>query len=152
VPIGQVVKIYIDSPSRPGSGCPPGSGYLEANNKFTVHNVNANNHSGANPVDNFQIHVYGNDRPDGEPAVLFKNQANIKGVIIAPNATVRFLNNAKVTGAIGANKLEFENSVQFTAADTAAGGGTSSAATYSRSVWTECRSQPTDPADPMSGC
>lgn len=147
---GAKAVIYIDSPSRSGSGCPAGSGYVDANNNFDNPNVYTN---GAPQTEALQIYVYGSDPAANKPALSFKNSSALNAVIHAPNATVNFKNSATVFGAINSNKLTTVNSLNFTWG----GQGVASLKTnltvslFQRTGWRECRSSPPT-SDPGSGC
>lgn len=147
---GAKAVIYFDSPSRPGSGCAAGTGYLDANNNFDNPNVNPD---GSPQTEALQIYVYGSDPAANKPAVAFNNSSALNAVIHAPNATVAFKNSAVVYGALNANKVNAVNSLDFTWG----GQGVASLRTnatvslFQRTAWRQCASKPTT-SDPSSGC
>jgi hypothetical protein len=147
---GAKAVIYIDSPSRTGSGCAAGTGYLDANNNFDNPNLNPD---GTPQTEALQIYVYGNDPSSSKPAVAFNNSSALNAVIHAPNATVKFKNSAVLYGALNANKVDAVNSLDFTWG----GQGVASLRTnatvslFQRTAWRQCRSAPTT-SNPGSGC
>lgn len=143
VAIGAKVRIFIDSPDRSGSGCPPGTGRLEANNSITFSNP-----SGV--PENLQLYVYGWN--NGQNVVDFKNSVFINGTIYAPQSKVLFKNSAQMTGGLAAKSIEFKNSINFTWVPSLGDLRARTLTLYHRTAWHECRREPTNPADPESGC
>jgi type II secretory pathway pseudopilin PulG len=152
------VKIYIDSPSRPGSGCPAGSGRLCLDNSVEFN-------KDGNPGD-LEIYIYGSTAkcsdavpgmpfdgahfPSDSPFVL-GNSVHYFGTIYAPTTRVRLNNSVTVSGGIAALSAELANSVKFTHAD-AVKNKAPAAGPVRRLSWVECRSQPTTVGDHESGC
>jgi hypothetical protein len=148
------VKIYLDSPARPGSGCTSG-GRFQVYNSVTVN-------SGGNPA-NLLVQVYGTRNeaanakvtcPNGDTGsdVFFCNSINFTGAIYAPDSTVTIDNSVDFRGGVAADSVEFKNDAQFwwdsrvQTLEVGPPGG------VSRVRWTECRRQATTPGDPESGC
>jgi type II secretory pathway pseudopilin PulG len=152
------VRIFIDSPDRPGSGCPAGTGRFCLDNsiKFNrpgnaaalqiyVHGTTAVCASGR-PGMPFQASSYRTDMP-----IVLNNSVDFNGSIYAPTTDVRLNNSIQMEGGIVARRVHFENSIDFwhadELADQVAGPGP-----VRRVSWVECRPQPTTPSDPESGC
>jgi type II secretory pathway pseudopilin PulG len=149
------VRLYIDSPTRPGSGCSATSG------RFCLDN-SVNFNEGGDPAE-LQIYVYGSTATCGQwstfdgssysenAPVILNNSVNFRGKIYAPTSTVRLNNSVNADGSIIARVIHLENSINFRHM----GGGTGSPATAGpvrRLAWVECRSRPTPSTDPESGC
>ena len=118
-------KIYIDSPSDPGSNCPAGSGkfYMANSSNFE----NPNKEAAA-----LQIYVY--DEASGQPVELFNNTV-FYGVLYAPNSTINVHNNNEIYGAIVGNIVSLKNNNTFHSDNSAAG---LLARPYQRAVWEQC--------------
>jgi type II secretory pathway pseudopilin PulG len=152
------VRIFVDSPDRPGSNCASDRGRLCMDNSIKF---NRPGNAAA-----LEIYVYGAPahcqagRP-GMPfqgssyrtdaTVVLNNSVDFNGTIYAPTSTVRLNNSIKMDGGIAARNIHLENSVEFTNPDSvklkppAAG-------PVRRLSWVECRSRPTSTTDPESGC
>lgn len=144
---GAKVRIFIDSPDRPDSGCPAGTGTITASNSAEI--------NAAGPAESLQIYVYGRTSSgSGNGLIEFKNSVKMQAVLHAPQSSVVFKNSAEFTGAINATTVAFENSVDFSypASLASADLRARTLAVYYRTGWTECPPQPSDPADPESGC
>lgn len=151
---GATVRIYIDAPDavRPGSGCPSGGswGLLDGKNGVSLGQPN-----GA-PQD-LQIYVYG--WPSTGPyATLYgpnhitvaNNNLDANAFIYAPQSYVDAgKNNATLKGAIVGQQVYVKNNLTFDWDSSLSFVGYGD---YSRRDWRECRSAPSDPADPESGC
>jgi len=138
IPAGANVRIFIDSPDRGGSGCPPGSGSLIGNNAVNFQNLG--------PAQNLQIYVY------GAGPVEFTNEFTLNGFLHAPNAPVLFKNTARITGGLAAQSVEAKNNIIF---NEPTSGGLPRARTvpvFYRTAWTECATQRTTSANATSGC
>lgn len=147
---GAKVRLFIDSPTRPGSGCREGTGTFVAKNSFEL--------EADEKVAQFQIYVYGGD-VGGNPAVELKNSAGFHAVLHAPLASVEFKNSVTFYGAINAKRVEFGNSSTFKWPVEGISGLTPDVETpantltlFQRSAWRECRSTPTDTGNRHSGC
>ena len=152
------VRIFVDSPDRPGSDCPAGSG------RFCLDNSIKFNRPGNAAA--LEIYVYGTaavcatGRPNmpfqassyrTDAPIVLNNSVDLNGTIYAPTTHVRLNNSIKMEGAIGARSVFIENSVDFWHADELQGGG-AAAGPIRRMSWVECRSKPTTATDPESGC
>jgi type II secretory pathway pseudopilin PulG len=152
------VRIFIDSPSRPGSNCAAGSGRLCMDNSIEF---NRPGNAAA-----LEIYVYGSPAlcESGRPGMPFQassyrtdatvvlnNSVDFNGTIYAPTSTVRLNNSIKMDGGIAAQNIYLENSVDFVNADTVKA-KVPAVGPVRRLSWVECRSRPTSAADPESGC
>jgi Tfp pilus assembly protein PilX len=148
--IGAKTRIFIDSPDRPGSGCPPGSGVLTMSNNVQV--LNASHDPTA-----LQIYVYG--WSNGANVVKLNSNSPAYEVIYAPQSTVDLTDNGGVIGGVAAGSI-----VSLGAQDQYSGSNYSawdpraaqlqarSTGLYFRSAWQECPATPSSPTDPASGC
>ena len=167
----QPTKIYIDSPSRAGSLCqgqsnpastyPVGTFWTENSNEFNKDGkeelvevfVEGTSYNGTRTPPSFCTPAGDSPHTDKcESDVILVNSAMFEGMIYAPKTTVELNNSGKMKGAIAADKIRFNNSVEFELTDAvkpdeeATGGG------IDRGNWVECRPQPNTAADPESGC
>ena len=151
---GETVRIFIDAPDavRPGSGCPSGGawGLLDGNN-----GVRLGMPSGA-PTD-LQIYINGWP-PTGPYATTYgpnhitvaNNNLEARAFIYAPQSIVAAANNnANFYGALVGYELNVRNNTTFTWDSSLSFVGYGD---YSRKDWRECRSAPSVPTDPESGC
>lgn len=103
VAAGATVVFLLDSPDRPGSGCPAGSGTWTMGQNITLAN--------SGPASEFQIGIYG--FADGSQTVSFNNSFSFTGVLYAPQTNLVFKNSAQITGALGAKSITAKNSLDF---------------------------------------
>jgi hypothetical protein len=142
VPQGAQVRLFIDSPDRPGSGCRAGTGWFEARNSLNI--------SGADNA--FQLYIWGGNPSPTKPAFYIKNAGELHMAIHAPNADVIINNAARFYGAINADYVEFKNTTDFYYSSLLDSLGADLSTLFQRSQWTQCRSTPTNAGDPHSGC
>lgn len=149
---GARTAIYIDSPSRAGSGCPSGSGrFSMSNNASFVNNTPAAAGSPfAHDPTALQIYVVGQGGDDDDEIKLSNNTA-FYGLLYAPTSKVEIRNNAGSWGAVSAREVEMSNNATFTGDSNATAITTSGGGLYYRTAWRECRPAATS-ADPGSGC
>ncbi len=147
---GAKVRIFIDSPTRAGSGCRSGTGTLTVKNSFKL--------IGDESQAQVQIYVYGGD-VNGKPAVDINNSSEFHALIHAPLASVEFNNSMKFYGAINAKRVEFKNASDFYFPTNGISGLTpdtntpqNSLTLFQRSAWRECKSEPSVAANVHSGC
>lgn len=136
-------EIFIDSPSDPGSGCPPGSGTLNLGNNVTW------GQPSTDPTAT-QIYVYGPDTTSSTE-VQFSNNDTFYGVLYAPTSWVALSNNAVFTGAISAQQVTVDENAKFQWASQA---GTLDATTqglFYRTAWGTC-STALSASTPTAGC
>jgi hypothetical protein len=147
---GAQVRVFIDSPTRPGSGCRNNTGTFSVKNSFKL--------VADEKTAQFQIYVYGGD-VNGKPAIDINNSSEFHALIHAPLASIEFKNSMKFYGAINAKRVEFKNASDFyfptdgisgLQPDTEAPQETLTL--FQRSAWRECRSEPSDAGNPHSGC
>jgi hypothetical protein len=150
VATGAKVRIFIDSPTRANSGCRSGTGTFTVKNSFKL--------IADEKTAQVQIYVYGGD-VGGSPAVDIKNSSEFHALIHAPLASVEFKNSMTFYGAINAKRVEFKNASEFFFPSGGIGGLTpdtqnpeDTLTLFQRSAWRECQSDPSDPANPHSGC
>jgi Tfp pilus assembly protein PilX len=167
---GARTKIYVDSPSRPGSMC---STQGDPAGTFTADNsVEINKESGERE-ELLDIYLYGTPHNDtrsqyswcsdlnngGLPGecrsdFMLDNSVNFYGSVYAPNSTVQAHNSVSIWGSVAADKIRFYNSIQFylTGPVINKPAETSGTGAAARRGWGECRPAPTNPSDPESGC
>ena len=163
----QATNIYIDSPSRAGSLCgtqsnpsptyPVGTFWLENSNEFNMGGkeelvevfVEGTSHNGTRTPPSFCTPAGDLPHTDKcESDVILVNSAAFEGMIYAPKTTVELNNSGKMWGAIAADKIRFNNSVEFTLTDAVKDSDDGTASGIDRGDWLECR-----PANnPQSGC
>jgi Tfp pilus assembly protein PilX len=172
----EPVRIFIDSPDRPGSGCAPGTGRFCLDNsvKFNANNLGS---STAAPL---EVYVYGPGNPstvgrcaDGAPRigstgtwafdgtqlaalpatsnVVLNNSVEFQGTIFAPTSRVILTNSIKSYGGIAAAKIDMGNSVEFTH-NAVARNQAPAPRNIRRLSWVECRPLPSPSSDPESAC
>jgi hypothetical protein len=147
---GAKVRIFIDSPTRVGSGCRSGTGTFTVKNSFKL--------MADESQAQVQIYVYGGD-VGGSPAVDINNSSEFHALIHAPLASVEFKNSMKFYGAINAKRVEFKNASDFYFPTNGISGLTpdtnapqDSLTLFQRSAWRECKSQPSMASNVHSGC
>jgi hypothetical protein len=147
---GVKARIFIDSPDRPGSGCPPGSGVLRLSNNVQI--VNTSRDPTA-----LQIYVYGWN--NGLNVVSLNSNSQAYEVIYAPQSTVDLTDNGGVVGGVAASAItnlgqqDQYAGFNFSAWDPRVGAlQARSTGLYFRTAWQECPATPSVPADPASGC
>ena len=150
VATGAKVRIFIDSPTRAGSGCRNGTGTFTVKNSFKL--------LADERTAQVQIYVYGGD-VGGKPAVDINNSSEFHALIHAPLASIEFKNSMTFYGAINAKRVEFKNASDFYFPSGGISGLTpdtedpeDTLTLFQRSAWRECRSAPSDPSNPHSGC
>ena len=163
---GAMVRLFLDSPDRTGSGCIPaeftgteseraaqaraagwGGMTLGQNSNFTYDFGHAIH---------FQIYMYGYNEP-GTHIVDFYNSNTMNVAIYAPQSKIIWNNQGAVIGAVSAYAVEFKNTASFTWAgdDSPFSLGdlrTDTVSVYYRMAWAECQRVRTTTTDPESGC
>jgi Tfp pilus assembly protein PilX len=162
----QANRIYVDSPSRPGSLC---TGQADPAGTFWLENSNEFNKGGREEL--VEVFVHGTSlnanrshpawcTPAGDPPttdrcesdVLLNNSAGFEGMINAPDTTVELNNSGVFTGAIAADKIRFNNSVKFELTAAVKGSAPPTSSGVRRGGWVECAPSPSTTGDPESGC
>ena len=166
---GARTKIYVDSPSRPGSeSC---AGQAEPAGTFTADNSVEINKEVGEREELLDVYMYGTPYNDtramyswcepihqpNEPATcrsdfMLDNSVNFYGGVYAPNSTIQVHNSGKIWGALAADKLLFFNSVDFTLTGEMKNRPGEGGGAAQRRGWAECRPLPTVATDPESGC
>ena len=144
---GAKVRIFIDSPERPGSGCPPNSGWM------IIDNSSGFNNPSNNPL-NLQVYVYGtSDAYSGnQDQVRFKNSTNFTGVLYAPQSPVTIDNSGEFTGGVAGKSIDYKNSVKFHWNPGVGDLKANTTTQYFRTGWRQCKDKQTISTDPESGC
>jgi hypothetical protein len=163
----QPTRIYVDSPQRVGSPCygqpePAGTFWAENSNHINM------NHGREHLVDFFVAGTSLNGTrsrpswcsPAGSPPkyeecrsdFIIGNSGHIEASVYAPTTTVEANNNVHWWGAIGADKIRFNNSVEFTLTEAVKERPSGSQGAALRTAWGECRPTAPDGGDPESGC
>ena len=143
VAAGAQVRIFLDSPENDPTCNRPGGGTITIGQNATFENPSGE-------AENLQLYIFGTS--DGSNVVDFRNSAFINGAIYAPQSTVIFKNSATVVGAVAARRVEFQNDVNFTWAESLADLRGRTVPLYYRTAWRECAREPTVSGDPESGC
>jgi Tfp pilus assembly protein PilX len=147
------IRMFIDSPDDPNSGCPAGSGnFTMANNGTAINNYGGNYQPGTGDPTALQIYVYGLNNDTN--TVTFANNTNSYVTLYAPqsNVVVSPSSNSSFTGAIAGYTVNVGNvaNFQYNGADSGLTAGTTGL--YYRTAWEQCPATPTSPSDPTSGC
>jgi type II secretory pathway pseudopilin PulG len=149
------VRLFVDSPTRTGSGCTGTTGRFCLDNSV---NFNAEGNAAA-----LEVYVYGTTATCGQTSsfngssysenapIILNNSINFRGTIYAPTAMVRLNNSVKMDGGIAAMNIWLENSIEFRHPSSLTG-SPASAGPIRRLSWVECRPLPTTQSDPESGC
>jgi Tfp pilus assembly protein PilX len=166
----QRTKIYVDSPSRPGSSCSTqsdsGAGAFTADNSVEI------NLETGQREELLDIYLYGtpsNDirnpkyswcDPHTSPILegecksdfMLDNSVKFYGNVYAPNSTVQAHNSVEITGSVAADKIRFFNSVNFTLTNDVINRAPDPLSAAERKGWSECQPTPTVASNPESGC
>jgi hypothetical protein len=147
---GAKTKIFIDSPDRPGSSCPAGSGNLTLSNNVQLMNPSRDPTA-------LQIYVYGWN--NGNNVVYLNANTQAFAVIYAPQSTVDLTDNGGIVGGIAAGAITNLGQQDQYAGSNFSGWDTRvanlqarSTGLYFRTAWQECPATPTVSTDPASGC
>lgn len=146
---GARTAIYIDSPSREGSGCAASTGtFSMANNSSFINNSPPVAGSGfAHDPTALQLYIVG--KPNSP--VTIRNNAAFYGTIYAPASTLNIQNNAATWGAFSANVINVSQNSQIIADPNATNIMTSGGGVFFRTAWREC-SNTAPSSDPSTGC
>ena len=142
VPDGDRVTIYLDSPDRPGSSCPSGTGDLTVSGPFTLLNPSGE-------AANLQVFAYGDPGGTLRP-FTFSQTVNSAGspltaLIHAPNSRFASSNVAHFKGGLVAGQIQTSNSFTF-AGDVGTAQQTSISPRYFPTGWRTCgRAAPSGP-------
>jgi Tfp pilus assembly protein PilX len=165
---GARTKIYVDSPSRPGSVC---AGQADPAGTFGADNsVEINKESGERE-ELLDIYMYGTPNNDtrsryswctdlnsgGLPAecrsdFMLDNSIQFYGSVYAPNSTVQAHNSVSITGSVASDSIRFYNSITFNLTGPTIDKPAEAPGAATRKGWSECQPQATTSGDPESGC
>jgi Tfp pilus assembly protein PilX/lipopolysaccharide export system protein LptA len=120
---GATVKIFIDSPEDPTSGCPAGSGEFSFKGGLTT--------PSGNPTA-LQIYVY------GKGPVTYDGNVNAAATIYAPQAEVELGGNATLAGGVAAKAITVNGNFSFSWDERDAALQAEPAVMYYRTAWEEC--------------
>ena len=165
---GQRTRIYVDSPTRPGSVC---AGQADPAGTFTADNSVEINKEVGEREELLDIYMYGtpyndtramypwcepihhpNEAASCKSDFMLDNSVDLYGGVYAPNSTIQAHNSTKIWGALAADKLLFFNSVDFTLTGEMKGRPGEGSGAAQRRGWAECQPLPTVATDPESGC
>lgn len=135
------VIIFIDSPTRTGSGCTAGQGGLSTGNNAVFGNP------AGDPSALFLV-VYGN--PVAWPTLYFPNNQDIAASIYAPTTIIDFKNNGVFRGGISAYKVNLKNNGLWDSR--AAALSLTTTLIYYRGSWRQCPSFDPPLSDATNGC
>ena len=162
----QPTKIYVDSPSRPGSWC---AGQAHPAGTFHAENEVDINKEVAEREELLDIYMYGtssndtslpgyvcagNTNPDMSecPAdFLLQNATEFYGSLYAPKSTAEFHNSVVVKGSVAADRVHFFNAASFSITSAILDKGPT-LRPADRKGWIECPPDPAAAGDPESGC
>jgi Tfp pilus assembly protein PilX len=147
------IRMFIDSPDDPNSGCPTGSGnFTMSNNGAAINNYGGNYQPGTGDPTALQIYVYGLNNHTN--TVAFSNNTNSYVTLYAPqsNVVVSPSNNTSFTGAIAGYTVSIGNATNFQYSGQDSGLTAGTTGLYYRTAWEQCPATPTSPSDPTSGC
>lgn len=143
IPASDSVRIFIDSPDDPTSGCPAGSG------GFTMSNGTVfNGPPGVATALQFYIYGLNND----SQVINLDGNAQLYASIYAPQSTIDISNSGGLTGAIASYGLIMTGNPSFTwySGDSSL---TSSVTELGyTTAWHECGPLPSGSTDPSTGC
>jgi Tfp pilus assembly protein PilX len=161
-------KIYVDSPSRPGSMC---AGQADPAGTFGADNSVEINKEVGEREELLDIYMYGTTLNDTRSRYswctdlnsggleaecrsdfMLDNSVIFEGSVYSPNSTVQAHNSVTIIGSVAADNIRFYNSINFTLTGPTINKPAEAPGAATRKGWTECRPEPTTPSDPESGC
>ena len=169
-------KIYIDDYTRPGSPCPvpPASGAdNDTAGTFTADNSVEINKEVGEREDLLEVYLYGTGREatrsytsaaagwacdspfdanDCKADFMLDNSVTFYGTVEAPNSSAGAHNSVNIVGGIAADKIRLYNSVNFSITAETRAKPAPAPGPATRQGWVECKSAPSTPSDPESGC
>jgi hypothetical protein len=165
---GQPTRIYVDSPSRPGSVC---AGQADPAGTFGADNSVEINKEVSEREELLEVYLYGTEHNDTRSAYswcadlnggglegecksdfMLDNSVDFYGSVYAPNSTVQAHNSVDIFGSIASDGIRFYNSINFQLTLPAIDDRIIPASAAERKGWTECRPERTVSTDPESGC
>jgi hypothetical protein len=162
----QPTKIYVDSPSRPGSSC---EGQAHPAGTFHAENEVDINKEVAEREELLDIYMYGTSSNDTSlpgyacagltspnmsecPAdFLLQNATEFYGSLYAPKSTAEFHNSVVVKGSVASDRVHFFNAASFSITSAILAKGPTFRPA-DRKGWIECPPDPAVTGDHESGC
>jgi hypothetical protein len=164
----QPTRIFVDSPSRPGSVC---EGQADPSGTFGADNSVMINVDVGQREELLEVYLYGTAHNDtrspytwctdlngggleGEckSDFMLDNSVDFYGSVYAPNSTVQAHNSVDIFGSVAGDGIRFYNSINFQLTLPAIEDRIIPATAAERKGWTECRPEATVAGDPESGC
>lgn len=133
---GAHVRIFIDSPEDPNSGCPSGSGEFAFAGGLST--------PSGDPTA-LQFYIY------GKGPVSYSGNVNAAATIYAPQAEVKLGGTATLTGGVEAKSVSIGGTINFNWDERDAALQAKPAVMYYRTAWAECTPTVTA-SEPQSGC
>lgn len=148
VPAGQIARIFIDSPARPGSTCPAGTGWYKQENSSEV-----NREFGADPAQ-LELYVWGKEGDNGvdTASIWLGNAAWLYAGVYGPDASLDLRNGGNLIGGATVQDAEIANNSDFIWDSRVVGKAIPGTAETDSRGWYECARDPTVSTDPESGC
>ncbi len=147
---GQIARIFVDSPRRPGSPCAAGQGTFSLGQLSKL-----NLEEGANPAQ-LELYVYGTGTGAqdnlSDPDINMGNATTFYGSIYAPDASLRVDNGAYFRGAATVKNAAVLNNADFIFDASVATKTVPNTGFLDRKSWSECAPVAPVPADMESGC
>lgn len=146
---GARTAIYIDSPSRAGSGCPAGSGSFSMANGTVFENTSPPVAGSGFAHDPTALQLYVVGGPGS--SVNLVNSTAFYGTVYAPSSSINLSNSGAIYGAVAGASTNMTNSARVVADPNATSISTAGGGVYFRSAWREC-SAASPSSDPSAGC
>ena len=142
----EPVRIFLDSPERPGSGCPAKTGSLTAGGKSGFSNPSLDPTA-------FQLLAWGTTgkKAKSKLTIPLGKKGTLAVAIVAPNSEIRFKDAGVLIGGIAGRKIIFKKKMRFMADTRMSSFTLTTEPTMYRLAWRQCRSKQ-DPLDPVIGC
>ena len=140
------VRLYLDSPDRPGSGCPPKTGTLSAAGKSGFANPSLDPTA-------FQIIAWGTTagKKSSKLTIPLGKKGTLAAAIVAPNSDVRFRDAGVLIGGVTGKRVYFKRKMRFVADTRMTSYTLTTLPTSFRLAWRQCRAEQ-DNNDPDNGC
>jgi Tfp pilus assembly protein PilX len=166
---GARTRIFVDSPSRPGSMC---AGQADPAGTFGADNSADINREVGMREELLDIYLYGTPNNDTRPRpawcvdlnqsgtieaecrsdFMLDNSVNFYGSVYAPNSTLQAHNSVNIWGSLAGDKIRFYNSINFWLTGEMINKPAEAPGAATRKGWTECTPEPITASDPESGC
>ena len=142
------MKVYLDSPSRAGSGCAKNQGVLKADKKGVIVNPSLDPTA-------FSLIAWGSTTRKKRQRLQLPlgKSGNLAAIIYAPNSEVRFGDNKGVfIGGIVGRRVVFKKNMRFISDSRALSWSLSTIVQSFRVAWKQCDSTIVSPTTPVQGC